>query len=327
MSQLIVIAPGAAQSGAMRDPSPQPSSLVVAPVAWRMAQLSLLFLFDVARISRGDGDLLEPVILTAILQANQATLLSDPHLQLRYDEAAWALPDEDRRPISVHAIAQSLGLPFETVRRRAKALEARGLCVSTGGGVYVPRAAVTSPHYLRVQADRVGRLAALHAEVVAADMLAPAPGLEGFIAGSVRAADRLLANYMLRACGGLLELTGSAMDGMVLMALAATNLRELQVAKVGEWATFGALAAPCNASRLAEALGMPNETVRRHMHRLEASGFCRRGPSGWTADVPRDGEALLGRLVNENAQNLRRLFASLAELHTRADPQATRQAL
>ena len=310
----------------MRD-DPQTSSLVVAPVAWRLAQLAVLFLFDIARISRGDGDLLEPVILTAILQANQAAVLSDPELQLRYDDAAWALPDEDRRPISVNAIAQSLGVPFETVRRRTKSLEARGLCVAGPAGVYVPQAAVTSPAYVFVQAHRAGRLGTLHGELVAADMLAHAPGLEGFIAGSARAADRLLANYMLRACGGLLELTGSAMDGMVLVALAAANIRDLHVAQISDWATFGALAAPCNVSPLAEALGMPNETVRRHMHRLEASGFCRRAPSGWTAAVPADRQALLGRLVNENARNLRRLFVSLAELRTRASPEAAHQAL
>lgn len=291
-----------------------------------MAQLSVLFLFDVARISRGEGDLLEPVILTAILQANQAALLSDPELQLRYDDAAWALPDTDRRPISVNAIAQSLGLPFETVRRRVKALEARGLCASTAAGVYVPQAAVTSADYVRVQADRAGRLAALHGELAAADMLAHAPGLEGFIAGSIRAADRLLANYMLRACGSLLELTGSAMESMVLVALTAANIRDVQTARLNDWGAFGAVAAPCNASRLAEGLGMPNETVRRHLHRLEASGFCRRAPSGWTAAIPADREALLGRLLNENAQNLRRLFAGLAELHARADTEARLQA-
>jgi len=298
------------------------SSLVVAPVAWRMAQLSVLFLFDIARLSRGDGDLLEPVILTAILQANQAALLSDPSQQLRYDDAAWALPDEDRRPISINAIAQSLGLPFETVRRRAKALAGRGLCVITPAGVYVPQAAVTATAYVRVQAERAARLAALHGALVAADMLAPSPGLEGFIVHAARAADRQLANYMLRACGGLLDLTGSAMDGMILVALAAANIAELRVERVSDWATFGTLAQPCNASRLSEMLGMSNETVRRRLHGLEAAGFCRRVPGGWTAAIPPGRHALLGRQVTENAQNLRRLFAALAELHARAGADA-----
>ena len=101
----------------------------------------------------------------------------------------------------------------------------------------------------------------------------------------------------------------------------------IQVARVSDWATFGALAQPCNASRLSEMLGMSNETVRRRLHGLEAMGFCRRAPAGWAAAAPLERHPLLGRLVNENAQNLRRLFAALAELHTRAGAEAERTAL
>ena len=301
--------------------------MVVAPIAWRMAQLSVLFLFDIARVSRGAGDLLEPVIVTAILQANQSALLSDPSQQLRYDDAAWALPDEERRPISVNAIAESLGLPFETVRRRIKSLAAQGFCVTTPAGVYVPQAAVTSPAYVQVVAERAGRLAELHGELARADLLAPTAGLEGFIVESARAADRQLANYMLRACGGLLALTGSAMDGMVLVALAAANIADLHLARLNDWSAYGALVQPCNASRLAVALGMSNETVRRRLHGLEEAGFCHRRPAGWTATIPADRQVLLGRQVDQNAQNIRRLFAALAELQARAEVQVSQGAL
>lgn len=121
----------------MQEPS---GSSVLAPAAWRLARLSVLFVFDVTRISRGEGDLLEPLLLTAILQANQSALPSRPDLQLLYGTGTWALPDEHRRPISVSALAQSLGLPFETVRRRTQALARRGLCVAAPAGLYVPQA-------------------------------------------------------------------------------------------------------------------------------------------------------------------------------------------
>lgn len=294
------------------------SRLVVAPMAWRTARLSILLVFDVTKISRGEGDLLEPLILTAILQANQASLLKDPGSQLRYNEADWAYPDEQRRPISVHAVAQSLGLPFETVRRRTQALALRGACVATPAGVYVPEAAVTSPAYFDILARRVGRLAALHRELVAAGLQPPNPDLDDLLATQVRVADRLLGDYMLRACGDLLRLTGGAMDAVVLLALCAGNIRDLDVTEVGDWASYGDLARPCTATTAADELGMANETVRRHLHRLTSRGFCQRAAGGWIAAAPAASRPLLGALVNENAQNLRRMFAGLGELSARA---------
>lgn len=303
------------------------SLLVVAPTAWRMARLSVLFAFDISRISRGDGDLLEPMILTAILQANQAAMQNDPELQLRFGETAWALPDELRRPISVNAIAQSLGLPFETVRRRVQAMTARGQCVATPAGVYAPQAAVTSQAYLAVLRRRAERLARLHRELAAAGLQPPNPSLEDFLDTAPRAADRILANYMLRACGGLLELTGNAMDGMALLSLAALNIAELKVTELTDWNDYAELAEPCSATALANALGMPNETVRRHLHRLGEAGFCRRSKKGWIAAAPADRSPLLGRLVTENARDLQRLFAALNDLAGRAGHGLGRQAL
>lgn len=299
----------------------EPSSPAQATsAAWRAAWLSLLFLFDVARISRGRGDLLEPVIITAILQGNQAALQGDPELQLRYKDSAWALPDALRRPISINAVAQSLRLPFETVRRRAQALAARGVCVMTSAGVYVPQAAVTSAAYVDVQARRVERLATLYADLVVAGLQATKPGLEDFLAASGRAADRLLADYMLRAVGAILELTTGAVDGVVVLALSAVNIAPLDPAAVIAEGRYAEAARPCSAGQVAHALGMPRETVRRRLHGLAEIGFCRRVGRLWIADVPPASQPLLARLVAENTQNLRRLFSALGELSERAQP-------
>jgi DNA-binding Lrp family transcriptional regulator len=212
-----------------------PGTSAAAPEVWRLARLSVLFVFDVARISRGEGDLLEPLLLTAILQANQAALPGRPDLQLAYGGTQWALPDAQRRPISISALAHSLGLPFETVRRRARALAARGLCVRTPEGLSVPETVVTSPAYLAVLTARAARLARLQAEAADAGLVAPAPGLGAFLAEAPRAGDRVLGDYMLRACEAFMEPTGSAMDGVVLLALCAGNLRDLDVTLVTGW--------------------------------------------------------------------------------------------
>jgi hypothetical protein len=185
---------------------------------------------------------------------------------------------------------------------------------------------VTSEAYRGVQAERVARLIALHREMAACGLQPTDPGLEQYMATAARAADRMLANYALRACGGLMELAGNAVDGMILLALCAANLRALQVEHVSSWSRYADLARPCSAEALARELGMAGETVRRHLHRLAGKGLCRR-TSGWIAAAPLGSEPLLGRLANENAQNLRRLFAALNELRAHRPPDAGRQAL
>lgn len=282
--------------------------------AWRTAHLSARFVLDVTRISRAGGDALEPLLLTAILQANQAAMLADPELQLRYAAAA-ALPDPLRRPISINALAQSLGLPFETVRRRVRALQGRGLCVARENGVYVPEAVVGSTAYRQVQAARAERLAVFHRELGAAGLGFGATGLEAFVGASPRAADRLLADYMLRICGDLIALTGGVLDGLLLVGLFACTFAE--AAPAAEAAAALAPARPIFGLGLARAVGLPAETVRRRLGGLEQAGFCRRAGRGWLAAAPSDRRPAVERLVTENVRNLRRLFASLGGLAAR----------
>lgn len=292
-------------------------SFVLAPTAWRLARLSVLFVVEVSAISRGEGDLLEPLILTAVLQANQAALASEPGLQLAYGAEDGALPDEHRRPISINAVAQSLGLPFETVRRRVRALADRGVCRVTEGGVVVPQAVVTGDLYLAVQRGRVAELRALYDAMVTAG-LQPADGaLLAFLDDLPRAADRALANYMLRVCDDLIQLTGGAMDGLVLAGLTALNVRQLEIGEVRGWGDFALLAKPCRATSLADTLAMPGETVRRHLIRLQEAGFAEKVRGGWIAGAPIEKQAELGRLVEANAQNMRRMWAALSELAAR----------
>jgi DNA-binding Lrp family transcriptional regulator len=303
-----------------------PGTSAAAPEVWRLARLSVLFVFDVARISRGEGDLLEPLLLTAILQANQAALPGRPDLQLAYGGTQWALPDAQRRPISISALAHSLGLPFETVRRRARALAARGLCVRTPEGLSVPETVVTSPAYLAVLTARAARLARLQAEAADAGLVAPAPGLGAFLAEAPRAGDRVLGDYMLRACEAFMEPTGSAMDGVVLLALCAGNLRDLDVTLVTGWEAYEGLLTPCRASALAEALGAPGETVRRHVLRLAEAGLAKRRRQGWIAHADPGNRPALVKIVERNAANLRRMLSTLAALAARESTAAARRA-
>lgn len=64
--------------------------------------------------------------------ANIRHVTYDPVLARRY--AVESSPDTLRRPTSLHAIASAIGLPYATVWRKARALEAAGLLAKHEGG-------------------------------------------------------------------------------------------------------------------------------------------------------------------------------------------------
>jgi DNA-binding transcriptional regulator YhcF (GntR family) len=80
------------------------------------------------------GDLLRGLVFTAIWTANVK------HVTNTAPAASQAvLSDDQRLPVSILAISNSLRLPYETVRRHANALEKDGICVRVGRlGLVVP---------------------------------------------------------------------------------------------------------------------------------------------------------------------------------------------
>ena len=278
---------------------------------WAVTRLSVAFMLEVGRLSRGRGDLIDPLLLTAILEANQAAIRHDPQLARLYADAASALPDAQRRPISISALAASLRLPFESVRRRIAAWVAAGVCVRTEAGVYVPQAVVTSEAYLAVQAARVARLPQFHADLTAAGLeLPPAPEPTGLTA-KVRAADRALAEYVLRTCDPVLEATGSPANGFVLLGLWIANGR----GDPFSWSRADeAVGKPCAVRLICEQVAMPAETVRRRLLALRALGYAEQRAGGWIARTPKTLQPSLAQILAANAANLRRLFARLDDI-------------
>ncbi len=91
------------------------------------------------------------LVFSVILQANDRARI----------EAGYELADGAKTPISAHAIATSLKLPAETVRRHILRLESDGVVLRTGAGLIVPAAVWTTPlgrELLANAADSVARL-------------------------------------------------------------------------------------------------------------------------------------------------------------------------
>ena len=91
------------------------------------------------------GDLVKGLIFVAVVQANTQHILSDEVMSQTYSEADDRVPDESRRPVSVHALSVSLGIPYETTRRYVNKLLSDGYCIRVRRGLVVPAEVLNKP--------------------------------------------------------------------------------------------------------------------------------------------------------------------------------------
>jgi len=83
------------------------------------------------------GDILRGVIFLAIVDANTRHLRPSDPVARSFAGTSDSVPDDMRRPISVHALALDLSLPYETTRRHVNALIDQGLCQRVEAGILV----------------------------------------------------------------------------------------------------------------------------------------------------------------------------------------------
>jgi hypothetical protein len=282
-----------------------------------VVRVSLAYVRELVDITRGDREPLDAMIFTAVLDANMTLVERDASLHGAYGGAMASAPDALRRPVSINAVAQSLDLPFETVRRRVLKMARRDLCVIGPGGVVVPNRAVTSAAYAAEQRARfdltrvfhrtLARLGAVPAGTVRASLSSSGP--------PVRAVNWAVSAYALRTSGGLVGLAGNVVACLVLVELALANVGALPGPALTRWAGDpGRFGVPIKIAALSERVRLPVETVRRHMHALAAAGFCIRRPDGFVVAVPAMARRVLARLADANKVHLRRLFGRLDQL-------------
>ena len=84
-------------------------------------------------------------MLRAVVAANISYIDQQSETSARYASLDHAPPDALQRPVSVLALAGSLGLPYETTRRRVAALIEAGRCVRVKGGIVALSAGQRGP--------------------------------------------------------------------------------------------------------------------------------------------------------------------------------------
>jgi DNA-binding Lrp family transcriptional regulator len=271
-----------------------------------LAGLSFAFLLDEMATGVGGLDPLDALLVLAINQANIAPLTRDHNARARYGSLDTPAPDGARRPVSMNAVAASLGLPFETVRRRIRRLAAAQVCNLSAEGAVVPASFLASPSYIQSVVEGHERLRRFYREMDAAGLVEqlPPPAFDTDDI-PIRAAARLLADYILRASEGLMREAGNVISLLALVALLAAALRDEGRADGHRRAT--------SVRQIAMTLKLSPETVRRHGAELVEEGLCIRTAAGLLIPEEAFDRPGMRRLLAENAANVQRLLAGLAE--------------
>lgn len=294
------------------------------------ARLSNSFALNLVKLGGFGRDVIDGLLMAAITQANLAQINRNPELQRAYATLEQVPPDSLRRPVSISAIANSLRIPFETARRRVHALIDLGVVAVEPRGVIIPQGPLNSPlyryfaeaHYtlvrdLYMRLRRIGLLADL------ARMDAPPfdPANK-----PVRLVARLSSNFVLRLAEPLTLHIGDLVSGLILMETVNANTEHLPDSEGGDdadWTAAGFvdddLRRPVRPAALSERLGIPPETVRRHLRRLTKSGLVERKEDGFVVPAQVLARPPLIQCMVDNQSHLHRLYAGLAEFGVLAE--------
>lgn len=286
------------------------------PRTWTIARLSLSFTLE--QVAAGLAGLapLDALLVLAVNQANIAPLTRDPAARRAYGDLGHAAPDEARRPTSVNAIANSLGIAFETTRRRLKRLEEDGVCTITpGSGVVIPESFLTSPAYLESVMAAHNHLVGFYGQLLDGELLEPLPPTHYDVDDGVplRGAARLISDYLLRAIDGLMKEGGDATSAITLLAIFATALRDAPWPPDADDALAAVPFRAASVAEIARRLHLPGETARRHVTQLIEAGLCRRTPDGVTVAQDILTRPSIQAMAEDHAASVQRLFAGLAE--------------
>jgi DNA-binding Lrp family transcriptional regulator len=98
------------------------------------------------------------IVAQTIITANSTHLNTRSSEGWPYAGVDQAAPDEVRRPISIARLAESLGLPYETMRQQVARLIEASVCTRVEGGLIVPRAVLERPGAVRAALANVANV-------------------------------------------------------------------------------------------------------------------------------------------------------------------------
>ncbi len=258
-----------------------------------MVRLSNEYLLDYANIlsEMFDGDLVKGLVFLATAQANVSHIGHDPADFQRYGDLDDLRPDRLRRPIRPYALALSLGLPRERVRRKTAALVAEGFLTATGAGVIASAeifAREDMQNAMRANSELVLRLYRALARA-GIENTAPIDDDLDFAELPHLAISRATTRFWLRSTDEVCRLfSGDLLTGLIYIGVIHANTSYLNALPGSPYADIDdhvpdSMRRPITAIALAASLSLPRETVRRHVRALEGLGVCRSVKGGLIA--------------------------------------------
>jgi len=276
---------------------------------------ALNLILDLAEVASGRGDLLDVLVVTAIISANLGHLACDPQLNLRYSHFGRPAPVALRRPISINALAISLHLPFETVRRRVTAQAAQGRIVYTPNGVYAPAATTDNDRARGILRRRYDCFWRFREELQRAGLVPPSkftPPPAEDPAAPVAGVNRIITAFWLRSLEPLRRGIPDPLTGLIYLAILRGNVEHLLPEVVMRHARAGEPAPdncrPVRMADLSRRLSVPYETTRRHVAWLVKEGYCLRIAEGlrFPPEILHEPGAIRAAVIN--VANMKRML-------------------
>jgi hypothetical protein len=300
--------------------APQPSFDTIRLVN----RLAVPCILDATMATRMDRDFLDALIVLAIIQANVGPLSRDPGLQLAYAAYDTPPPDAVRRPVSISAVAHSLRLPYETVRRRVLRLAGAGTCEVSDQGVIVPASALNSPEHfaaMLVVWEQIRKLYCRLRDLGLLDDIAKleVDGQPG-AAPPLRAAARIASDYMLRVVEMMSRELGGPVAGIIWFAVLRGNTERMPDSLTGEAGVSAEdfvaddQRRPVRMSELARGLRAPHETIRRYAAELIAEGLLQRTGKGLIAPAAMLARPNAVQAMRGNFTDLHRMYQALGQI-------------
>jgi hypothetical protein len=137
---------------------------------------------------------------------------------------------------------------------------------------------------------------------------------------NARLLGRLSTTYILRSLRELASLhDGDILLAVVTMEIVAANTAHLNAGPEPRYTALDDVPPdeerrPVSALAIAGALGMPRETTRRHVKKLEAAGICKRVDGGFIVPASVLGGEAYGKAISANVVNLRMLVERLRDV-------------
>ncbi|MEI6441089.1 MAG: hypothetical protein WCO83_12865 [Alphaproteobacteria bacterium] len=256
------------------------------------AHLSMNYFLDTTdRVSRWLGrDVMDSMVFLAMIAENYRG-----HEFTGSD--AFGTEPESSTPVTITALARTLGMPYETVRRHALALRAAGFCRKQKGGYLVP-AHVTD----RLDLDDLLSEITVGTQRLLEDLAqvgAPLPAATSQTVNEMsRQSARMAIRFYVDGLGDLCRsLNMDVLRATILLNIVRRNHsafeaglgHDMDARALAQWFT-DPLRQAVSTYCVAKTLRLPYETVRRHCRALQDQGAVETDAKG--------GLVVTGRLLD-----------------------------